>query len=83
VSIGVRQFALNEIDSQCSSHFHCNLSLESAADRGRTASVLVDVFAGVATASVATGVILLTVVWPHSTAAFGVSPRGGFATLKF
>jgi hypothetical protein len=83
VSFAVRQSALSEIDSQCPNHAKCDLSLEATADRGRTASVLVDVFAGIAAAGVATGVVLLTVVGPHASAALGVLPRGGFATLTF
>ena len=42
VSFAVRQSALDTVDSQCSSHSNCDPQLQSTANRGATASTLVD-----------------------------------------
>jgi hypothetical protein len=60
-SLVVRQSALSSIDATCSSHVGCSPSLQPDRDRGQTASLLVNVFGGVAIAGVAAGVTLVVV----------------------
>ena len=88
VSIVIRENALSEIESGCPGYDEpgrvCPSTLMDARDRGDTASLLVNVFGGVAIVGLATGAVLLGVdqATTPSAPAVAVSPIGGGAAAS-
>lgn len=61
IAAGVREGALSEVSATCPGLQGCDPALESAVDRGKAASTMVNVFLGVAGVSLAGGAVLLIV----------------------
>jgi hypothetical protein len=86
VSFIVRQTALGDLQTQCPQYANapCPAAAQSSVDRGRTASLLVDVFGAMAAVGLATGIVLLA-TGPKRTAAMAIalSPSGVLAHGSF
>jgi len=73
VSFAVRASALSDVDASCPSRVHCAPSVQSAVDRGHTASVLVNVFGigALAFSGIGVGLLLANPAPPtHTTVRF-------------
>ncbi len=59
ISLGVRQSALGELNDKCTDRSACPSSLQSTVDRGKLASLLVNVFGAVGIVATGTGFALV------------------------
>lgn len=66
VSLGLRQSALDDLSSNCPSHQNCSPGLESTVNEGKTASMLVTVFAILGGVALTSGIVLLATSYGHS-----------------
>ncbi len=85
VTFIMRRSALSDVDAKCPTHVHCDASVQSAVDRGKTTSLLTNVFGIGALVAVGVGVGLVLSNPAPASGTVAVAPftdgRSGGLTL--